>query len=59
MCDMGIHKWEGCKCVACGKMREEHKWDDGSTGGYKCERCGQTASEEQKIIIDNLNKSAG
>jgi hypothetical protein len=60
MCNLGMHTWEGCKCTACGKTRdEEHKWDDGCTGGYKCERCGQAASEEQEAIIDNANKSAG
>jgi hypothetical protein len=60
MCNLGIHKWDGCKCASCGKIRdEEHKWDDGSTGGHKCEKCGQAASEGQEHIIDNLNKSAG
>ena len=60
MCNLGLHKWIGCKCTTCGKTRDKgHKWDNVCAGGYKCERCGQTASEEQEALIDNLNKSAG
>jgi hypothetical protein len=60
MCNPGMHKWEGCKCTACGNTRDEgHKWDDGRNGTCKCETCGQAASEEQESIIDNANKSAG
>ncbi len=36
------HKWDGCVCRRCGKLRdEEHDWD-----GCKCRRCGATRDEE-------------
>ena len=29
------HKWDGCKCIKCSKIRDEqHDWD-----GCKCKRC--------------------
>ena len=32
-----IHKWDGCKCSRCGKVRDEqHAWI-----GCKCSRCGK------------------
>ena len=32
-----IHKWDGCKCSRCGKVRDEqHDWI-----GCKCSRCGK------------------
>ena len=31
-----IHKWNGCKCVKCGKVRDKkHNWD-----GCTCSTCG-------------------
>ncbi|NLI52885.1 MAG: hypothetical protein GX417_01015 [Clostridiales bacterium] len=36
-----IHKWDGCKCKRCGKVRDEqHDWE-----GCKCKRCGKTRDE--------------
>lgn len=35
------HKWDGCKCLKCGKTRdEEHDWS-----GCKCRRCGNRRDE--------------
>jgi len=34
-----FHKWNGCKCEKCDKVRDsEHAWN----GGCKCEKCGKT-----------------
>ena len=36
------HKWNGCKCTKCGKMRNEnHNWS-----GCKCTICGKTRDEQ-------------
>ena len=36
------HKWNGCKCGRCGKIRnEQHDWD-----GCKCKQCGKTRDEQ-------------
>ena len=36
-----FHKWEGCKCLKCGKTRNEgHDWN-----GCKCEKCGLARDE--------------
>lgn len=41
-CTFGSHKWDGCKCLRCGKTRdEEHAWD-----GCTCTVCGKTRDEE-------------
>jgi len=38
-CKIGLHSWDGCKCVACGKTRDEnHDW---SKGCEKCLKCGK------------------
>ena len=35
------HKWDGCKCAACGEVRNEaHRWE-----GCKCATCGQVRNE--------------
>ena len=35
------HKWNGCKCEKCGKIRKEgHEWQ-----GCKCTRCGTVRDE--------------
>ena len=35
------HKWNGCKCEKCGKIRDtDHQWD-----GCKCLNCGKTRDE--------------
>ena len=40
-CRLGFHSWnKGCKCSACGKVRnEEHDW---SRDPRKCAKCGLT-----------------
>lgn len=44
------HKWDGCKCVRCGKIRDEaHAWE--SIAGKcekKCATCGKTKTIEHK-----------
>ncbi len=36
-----FHKWNGCKCSKCGKVRDEgHKWN-----GCKCSICGKVRDE--------------
>lgn len=38
ICMTGKHKWDGCKCSVCAKVREEgHDW---SKDCEKCARCG-------------------
>ena len=37
-CNFGFHRWSGCKCLECGKTRDEgHDW---SRDCDKCARCG-------------------
>jgi len=37
-----IHKWDGCKCSRCGKVRDEqHDWN-----GCQCRRCGTIRAEQ-------------
>jgi tetratricopeptide (TPR) repeat protein len=39
-CKIGFHNWMGCKCSACGKIRDdEHNW---SQDCEKCSKCGKT-----------------
>ena len=43
MCILGFHKWEGCKCVSCGKTRDEgHDW---SKDCNACSRCGASRDD--------------
>lgn len=36
------HKWDGCKCLRCGKKRDEqHDWN-----GCKCRRCEKGRDEQ-------------
>jgi len=45
------HKWSGCKCERCGKIRdEEHKWNNKGTG-CKCHICGKTRNEGHKWVL--------
>ena len=38
-CLLGLHRWEGCQCIKCAKVRNEaHDWKDDCE---KCSRCGQ------------------
>lgn len=40
-CLIRRHAWDGCRCTACGRTREEgHTWD-----GCKCTVCGRTRDE--------------
>jgi hypothetical protein len=71
VCKVGLscmlgHKWNGCKCERCGKVRDEqHDWDlckgkckrCGKYGsvqhdwnGYKCVRCGAENEESIKKL---------
>lgn len=39
-----FHKWDGCKCSKCGKLRDEgHNWD---FCHGKCVICGKTCNSE-------------
>jgi len=39
-CVFGLHQWDGCKCKACEKTRDQgHDW---SKDCGKCVRCGAT-----------------
>lgn len=45
-----IHKWDGCKCSRCGKVRDEqHAWI-----GCKCSRCGK--EDQVWDFLDQLGK---
>jgi hypothetical protein len=34
-CLIGLHKWDGCICTSCGKIKKDnHNWD-----GCKCTKC--------------------
>ncbi len=38
LCMFGKHRWDGCKCIKCGKTRDkDHSWD-----GCYCTKCGAT-----------------
>lgn len=40
-CVIGKHKWKGCTCSLCGKMRgEQHDWN-----GCKCRICGSIRND--------------
>ena len=44
-----FHKWDGCKCTKCGKIREvkynwQHKWNN----GCKCVNCGKLLDANHK-----------
>lgn len=46
LCRIGMHKWKGCKCDACGKTRnQDHDW---SKDCEKCSHCGQTRTNSHK-----------
>jgi len=40
-CKINIHTWDGCKCLKCGKIKDEdHFWED-----CKCSKCGKIKDE--------------
>jgi len=42
------HKWKGCKCIKCGKKRDEnHDW---SKNCEECSVCGQKSSNIHNLI---------
>ena len=48
------HKWDGCKCSKCGKIRDEgHTWK-----GCVCSKCGKTVHEtrweDAKLIFTRV-----
>jgi len=69
-CNIGVHKWKGCKCSSCGKMRnEQHLWDGcvciecgknrdayHSWKGHKCSRCGKTKTIQDALELFNKEK---
>jgi uncharacterized protein (TIGR02145 family) len=55
-CKVGFHTWDGCKCSACGKIRDtEH---DVSADCGKCSRCGQSFDENLHDWSTNCDKCA-
>lgn len=59
LCNIGLHKWDGCTCTRCGATRDKgHKWDGCKCtrcgkerhkwDGCKCTRCGATRDEEHR-----------
>ncbi len=48
-----IHKWNGCKCVKCGKVRnKKHNWD-----GCTCSTCGQVrdSNHSWSVIAESFS----
>ena len=47
-CKIGLHNWNGCKCLDCGKTRDEqHNWN-----GCKCSKCTQVRDEQHDFSKD-------
>ena len=45
-----IHKWQGCKCVKCGKQRDEgHDWE-----GCRCKNCGKIKHVYEVVNIEHI-----
>ena len=43
-CKIGLHAWDGCKCIMCGKTKDEqHSWD-----GCKCSKCGKKRDDKHR-----------
>lgn len=43
-CILGLHDWDNCKCLSCGKIRDDrHRWD-----GCKCSVCGHIRDDHHK-----------
>jgi len=47
LCALGIHSWDGCKCILCARTRKslQHNWD-----GCKCTGCGQTRDTGHRLV---------
>jgi uncharacterized protein (TIGR02145 family) len=53
-CNIGFHSWDGCKCSACGKIRDtEHEVSEDCG---KCSRCGRTFDEEAHDWTSDCDK---
>ena len=66
------HKWDGCKCIKCGKFRDEyHDWDlckgkcskcdkackqQHEWNGRICSKCGEIYKESIQDYINMLRK---
>lgn len=49
-CVVGIHEWSGCKCLKCGKTRDQgHDW---AFDCEKCNTCGSTRSDGHDWTAD-------
>lgn len=52
-CKIGVHFWDGCKCLKCGKTRDfEHDW---SQDCEKCSKCGKTRFISHSWKTDDCN----
>ncbi|MDR1663321.1 MAG: hypothetical protein LBR83_00150 [Clostridiales bacterium] len=61
-----FHKWEGCKCLKCGKIRDEqHNWngcmcttcdirrdEKHDWNAYRCKKCGKTRDLSENDILN-------
>ena len=48
-----IHKWDGCRCKKCGKVRDTgHDWN-----GCKCRKCSRTRNEGHNYIYRPVCKT--
>lgn len=50
-CIVGFHEWNGCRCVHCGKTRDDgHDWN-----GCRCAHCGKTRDDGHKWVASSKN----
>jgi uncharacterized protein (TIGR02145 family) len=49
-CKLGVHNWDGCQCIICGKTRNEHH--DLSKDCETCAKCGQTVENNHNWTKD-------
>lgn len=55
-CNIGIHTWEGCKCINCGKIRETDH--DVAADCGVCAKCGSIFGEEAHDWSHDCEKCA-
>lgn len=55
-CSMGLHTWEGCKCINCGKIRETGH--DVAADCGVCAKCGTTFGDEAHDWSHDCEKCA-